>query len=76
MMDRLDDLLLLAGIGYGCYLVWSFLVLLIKAPRGCFPMRWQLRKLQMTTRTTTASAVGATTTAFVRWRRCGERSMG
>ena len=36
MMDRLDDLLVLAGIGYGCYLVWSFLVLLFKAPRGMF----------------------------------------
>lgn len=34
MQDQLQALLTLACIGYGLYLAWSFLVLLVTAPRG------------------------------------------
>ena len=34
MQQQLHALLILGCIGYGFYLAWSFLVLLITAPRG------------------------------------------
>lgn len=34
MRDQLNALLLLAVLGYGLYLAWGLLVLLVTAPRG------------------------------------------
>lgn len=34
MQDQVNALLLLAALGYGLYLVWGLLVVLVTAPRG------------------------------------------